>query len=164
MSMQVIPLTGSIGAEVKNLDLNKPLDNATFSTLHKAFLDNCVLVFRDQDLRTGGIDRLWALLGRAGATEPAAQGHDGLSGTRASHQDPEGNSLDRGVALRFSLYAGAAEDLGTLRRDHSAWRRHHVVQPVRILRTPVAGDEEDARWSARQIRRATIGPDDGSGP
>ncbi|MCW5684922.1 MAG: TauD/TfdA family dioxygenase [Pseudolabrys sp.] len=50
MSMQVIPLTGSIGAEVKNLDLNKPLDNATFSTLHKAFLDNCVLVFRDQNL------------------------------------------------------------------------------------------------------------------
>ena len=50
MTIQVAPLTGSIGAEVKGINLNKPIDDDTFDELHKAFLDYCVLVFRDQDL------------------------------------------------------------------------------------------------------------------
>src|SRR5436189_1583357 len=50
-TMQVIPLTGSIGAEIKGINLNKALDDQTFDELHTAFLENCVLVFRDQGLQ-----------------------------------------------------------------------------------------------------------------
>ena len=50
MTMQVTPLTGSIGAAVEGIDLNQPIDDATFATLHRAFLDHCVLVYRGQFL------------------------------------------------------------------------------------------------------------------
>ena len=50
-AMQVIPLTGSIGAEVKGVNLNKAIDDDTFNKLHDAFLEHCVLVFRNQDLQ-----------------------------------------------------------------------------------------------------------------
>jgi alpha-ketoglutarate-dependent taurine dioxygenase len=36
--MQVTPLTGSIGAEIKDVNLNKSLDDATFDELRSAFL------------------------------------------------------------------------------------------------------------------------------
>jgi taurine dioxygenase len=51
VTTQVIPLTGSIGAEVRGINLNKPIDHDTFGELHDAFLEHCVLVFRDQRLQ-----------------------------------------------------------------------------------------------------------------
>ena len=69
MSLNVIPLTGSIGAAVEGVDLNKPLGKETFEQLHKAFLQHCVLVFRDQGIgpeAQTAFGKLWG--------EPAQQG------------------------------------------------------------------------------------------
>lgn len=41
-------ITPTIGAEVRGLDLAKPIDDELFATLHAALLEHQVLVFRDQ--------------------------------------------------------------------------------------------------------------------
>jgi taurine dioxygenase len=43
-------LTGAIEAEVRGMDLNHSLDDSTFTAIHRAFLDHCMLVFRGQFL------------------------------------------------------------------------------------------------------------------
>lgn len=53
MTITVTPLTGTIGASVTGVELGKPISEAEFRTLHKAFLAHCMLVFRDQNVREG---------------------------------------------------------------------------------------------------------------
>ncbi len=48
MTMQVRPLTDFLGAEVTGIDLTLPLDAATKRQLYQLFVQNSVLVFRDQ--------------------------------------------------------------------------------------------------------------------
>ncbi|MFP6708232.1 MAG: TauD/TfdA family dioxygenase, partial [Alphaproteobacteria bacterium] len=47
--IEVIPVTGSIGAEIAGVQL-RALDDATFAVIRQAFLDHSMLVFRDQHL------------------------------------------------------------------------------------------------------------------
>jgi taurine dioxygenase len=49
-SIEVHPVTGVIGADVRGVDLSKPLDDATVDHLRKAWLDHLVLFFRDVDI------------------------------------------------------------------------------------------------------------------
>ena len=48
--MEVIPQTGSIGAELRGLDLSCPLDDEAFEQLRQAFLDFRMIFFRGQSL------------------------------------------------------------------------------------------------------------------
>lgn len=50
MTLQVTPLTGSIGATVRGIDLRKTIEPAVFEELHAVFLRYQVLVFRDQNM------------------------------------------------------------------------------------------------------------------
>lgn len=59
----VRPLTGHIGAEVRGLDLARPLDDAGFAFVRKLLRDHMVLVFRDQELTP---DRMKEFAGRFG--------------------------------------------------------------------------------------------------
>lgn len=47
--IEVAPLTPSLGAEVRGVDLSK-IDDATLDEMRRAFLEHLVLVFRDQTL------------------------------------------------------------------------------------------------------------------
>lgn len=49
MALETIPLSGSIGAEVKGVDLAR-LDDDTFSEIHRALLEHSVICFREQNL------------------------------------------------------------------------------------------------------------------
>ena len=40
----------ALGGEIVGLDLCRPMDEAEFAAVHRAFLDHAVLVFRDQRL------------------------------------------------------------------------------------------------------------------
>ena len=50
--LEIAPLTPTIGAEIRGLDLAQPLDAATVGHLRAALLDWKVLFFRDQDITT----------------------------------------------------------------------------------------------------------------
>ena len=48
--MEIRKLTPHIGAEVLGVDLAQPLSEDTFKTVHDAIIENCVILFRDQQL------------------------------------------------------------------------------------------------------------------
>ncbi len=48
--IEVVRLSNALGAEVRGVDLSKPLDDVTFAAVHKAFLDHQVIAFRNQTL------------------------------------------------------------------------------------------------------------------
>ena len=49
-TIQVTPLTPTIGAEIFGVDLSKPLSAAQFEEIHAALMDHLVVFFRDQHL------------------------------------------------------------------------------------------------------------------
>jgi taurine dioxygenase len=49
MALEIRKLSHALGAEVVGADLGK-LDDPTFQQIRSAFLDHCILLFRDQDL------------------------------------------------------------------------------------------------------------------
>jgi taurine dioxygenase len=54
---QVVPTTAALGAEIRGIDL-RTIDDATFAELHRAWLDNVMLVLRGQSLDAEDLVRL----------------------------------------------------------------------------------------------------------
>jgi taurine dioxygenase len=75
-TIAVRQLAGSIGAEIGGVDLRRELSNQAWSEIHRAFLENLVVVFRDQDL---SLDDLMAVGRRFGEPSdyPFVKGIDG---------------------------------------------------------------------------------------
>ncbi len=48
--IEVEPISGVLGAEVSGVNLSRPLPDAVFTEIHRAFLDFGVICFRDQQL------------------------------------------------------------------------------------------------------------------
>ena len=49
-SLEILPVTPLIGAEVIGIDLSEPLTNHQKNAIHEAFLKHAVLFFRNQDI------------------------------------------------------------------------------------------------------------------
>jgi taurine dioxygenase len=49
-TIEVHPLTGALGAEIRGVDLSQPLAPSTVAEIRRAFLDHLLLVFRNQVL------------------------------------------------------------------------------------------------------------------
>jgi taurine dioxygenase len=52
VQLDVRPISGALGAEVFGVDLAEPMGDNLFQAVRQAFLDHCVLFFRDQTLST----------------------------------------------------------------------------------------------------------------
>jgi len=52
-AIDVRPIAGAIGAEVHGLDLRRELSAATIAAIRRAWLEHCVIFFRDQPLAPG---------------------------------------------------------------------------------------------------------------
>jgi len=49
--IEVVPSGDALGAEIRGIDLSRPLDDETFGTIEAAFNEHSVLYFRNQDLK-----------------------------------------------------------------------------------------------------------------
>ena len=49
MSVEIIPLSENMGAEVRGIDLSRPIDAKTAEILNEAFIRHILLLFRDQN-------------------------------------------------------------------------------------------------------------------
>ena len=47
--MEIRPLSGALGAEIRGVDLGATLDDGTIADVRRALLDHCVIFFRDQE-------------------------------------------------------------------------------------------------------------------
>ena len=64
MPMSVVPLHPVIGAEIKGVDLTKPIDKETQALCRKAFEDHVVVVIRGQDLSDADHVRAGEMFGK----------------------------------------------------------------------------------------------------
>lgn len=51
MSLEVVPQTAALGAEIRGVDLSKPVGDSVFSEINDAFLTHQVIFFRDQTIQ-----------------------------------------------------------------------------------------------------------------
>ncbi len=61
--LDVVPLSKHIGAEIRGIDLRAPLDAATMDAIHQAWLDHCVLLFRNQSFSQEDLVRVTGCFG-----------------------------------------------------------------------------------------------------
>ena len=54
-SIDIVPLSGPLGAEVRGLDLSKALSRDEFDAVRTAWLKHIVLLFREQQLSDAGL-------------------------------------------------------------------------------------------------------------
>jgi taurine dioxygenase len=75
--IEVTPIASALGAEIRGVDLARPLAPGIFFEIHRAFLEHLVIFFRDQALgpeQLTGFARRFGPLGRYPFAEPLA-GH-----------------------------------------------------------------------------------------
>ena len=58
-TIQVTPLTPTIGAEIAGVDLAKPLTEQQFEEIHAALIQHLVIFFREQTLSTWVAGEVW---------------------------------------------------------------------------------------------------------
>lgn len=122
-TLHALPLSGCIGAEIRNVDLSQ-LDDPTFEQIHQALLDYGVICFRDQTLTP---DEQLAFANRWGEI----------------HHHPYLNGLpDRPEIIEIVKEAGERNRFG----DH--WHTDQIFTPTPAMATmlyakevpPVGGD------------------------
>jgi taurine dioxygenase len=64
MAITAIPLNPYVGAEIRGVDLSKPVDEATAKQLYQLWLKHLVLLFRDQNLPPDALVTASGIFGR----------------------------------------------------------------------------------------------------
>ncbi|MET4806162.1 TauD/TfdA family dioxygenase [Limibacillus sp. MBR-115] len=74
MSIEVIPSYGALGAEIRGLDVSRPIDDARFAELEAAWRRYIVLLFRGQSLTANGLIAFGRRFGELHVTKGLAYG------------------------------------------------------------------------------------------
>ena len=141
----VTPLTGSIGAAVRGMDVARLYD-AMFARLRAAFLDHCMLVLPEQFVTPETQLAFAARWGEISITPMLTTYVEGYPGLLRLFNRGKAELVTEKLALGFLVPGEAAGDHHTGgERASGDGRRHDVVQPVPVLRPAVAHDEAHAR-------------------
>ena len=74
MSIEIIPTGAAIGAEIRGVDLARPIDDETFAAIERAYDDHAVIFFRDQHITPRNRWRLPAVLAKSSSTSSVNDG------------------------------------------------------------------------------------------
>ena len=110
--LEILPLSPTIGAEIRGVDLSQPLDDRTVSAIKAAWHDHIVLLFRDQDIDT--------------EQQIAFAEHFGDVGTRSrpAERRPEGADYNASIMLVSNIKKDG-EYIGSL-PDGEMWFHHDM--------------------------------------
>ena len=110
--LEILPLSPTIGAEIRGVDLSQPLDDRTVSAIKVAWHDHIVLLFRDQDIDT--------------EQQIAFAEHFGDVGTRSrpAERRPEGADYNASIMLVSNIKKDG-EYIGSL-PDGEMWFHHDM--------------------------------------
>ena len=86
--ISVKPLSGALGAEIEGVDLRDPFDDVTLKEVNRAFLDHCVLFFRDQHLQLNEYLVFGRQFGELNILQPLV-GPDGLPEIMRVTKEPD---------------------------------------------------------------------------
>lgn len=101
--MNIKPLSPVVGAEVTGLDCGRPIESSVFATIHRAFLDHSLLVFREQNLTPDqhvAFSLLWGELKGHVLTQYLLPGHPELL-VISNKKDENGNPIGIEDAGRY---------------------------------------------------------------
>jgi taurine dioxygenase len=108
MTFEIVPLSDTLGAEIRGVDLSEPQDSATAAALRDAWHRHVMLLFRDQDLDDAALKKSAAWLGAAG---------------RISMPVERRGDADTGIALVSNILDDAGAPIGAL-GDGDMWFHH----------------------------------------
>lgn len=74
-SLDIVPCSQALGAEVRNLDLTAPLSAATAEALRQAWAEHLILLIRDQSLTDADLVRFTSLFGECDVSPPNEAAH-----------------------------------------------------------------------------------------
>lgn len=119
MPISITPVSAALGAEIAGIDLTRKLDAETVASIHAAWLDHIVLVFRGQDLSEQNQRQFAACFGAVGER------------ARPVERRPEGGDYDGAFMLVGNIRDESGEYSGSL-PDGELWFHHdmsYVAEP-----------------------------------
>ena len=87
MPLTVHSLSPAIGAEIRGVDISQPLEPAILAEIRAAWLDHCILLFRDQELDSAAQRRFVGSFGPVGGRAPRRTDRRKVEGP--DYQNPE---------------------------------------------------------------------------
>ena len=115
-SIQVTPLTPTIGAEIQGVDLSRPLEQQQFEEVKEAFLKHQVIFFRDQEITVDEHKAFGRLFGEL-LIHPAAPGPEEHPEIFVLHTD-ENSKFAEGNAWHSDMSCQEEPPLGSILHLH----------------------------------------------
>ncbi len=135
MAIEVVPTGCALGAEIRGVDLGRDLSAADFERIGSAWLDHCVVYFRDQGIADEDLVRFSR---RIGDLEPNPASERSTAGGGSAPSFPEiwviSNVVENGVPIG-SLGSGEAE----WHTDMSYVDRPPIASVLYALEIPALG-------------------------